>query len=348
MNNRRLLKYHSYLGLISGLFLLVIGLTGAILAFNEDIDDITFRAYRAEVSSESTLNLDQAIHTVQGQFPEWETRIVHFQPGESILFNLRLPDARRFVFVHPESGTIIANIDANTTVAKWILKLHYSFHAGVYGRILVFVVGVLFFLSLITGLILYRKVLVKTLLFKVKIKRSHSRNFYSALHRYVGVWALLFNLVLVITGTVLAFKVSRSALQTPKLPEPPQVTISIEESLKTITDNYPDFTPSYLRFPKTKEAPITVNGTFDSDPFYYSKYFNKILIDSNTGAISSVTKVSEASLLTRLDSMVSPLHFGQYGGMFIKLLYCFIGLSGPFLSVTGFIIWKQKRKKSKK
>lgn len=336
------------MGLISGVFVFVLGFTGAILAFNEDIDAVLFNDYQAQVKQTNVLNLDKAIATVQYNFPEWETRIVHFKAGESILFNLRLPDARRFVFVHPETGEIIANIDANTTLTKWILKLHYSFLAGVYGRVLVLIMGVLFFISLLTGLILYRKVLVKTLLFKVKIKRSSKRNFYSAWHRYVGVWALFFNLILVITGIFLAYKVAKGDLQTPQLPGPPALHLSVEKSLEQIISKYPNFTPTYLRLPKNSKAALTVNGVFNSDPFYYSQYFNKFLIDSKTGEIISVTKVAEAPLITRLDSMISPLHFGQFGGFWVKMLYCFIGLSGPFLSVTGFVVWKIKQGKKKK
>ncbi|GAA4306766.1 PepSY-associated TM helix domain-containing protein [Aestuariibaculum suncheonense] len=346
MNNRTLLKYHSYLGLIAGLFLLVIGLTGAVLAFNEAIDEAIFKEYQVEVNPES-LALDKAIATVQSNFPEWETRIVHFKKGESILFNLRLPDARRFVFIHPETGQIIANIDANATITKWILKLHYSFFAGAIGRILVLIVGVLFFLSLITGIILYRKVILKTLLFQVKVKRGHVRNFYSALHRYIGVWALLLNLVLVITGIFLAYKVAKAGLETPKMPEPERLIISVEECLTSIKTAYPDFTPTYIRLPKQATSTITVNGIFNTDSFYYSQYYNKFQLDFKTGDIISVTKVADANLMTRLDSMISPLHFGQYGGFFIKLLYCFIGLSGPFLSVTGFVIWYKKKSKSR-
>lgn len=346
MTNRALLKYHSYLGLISGLFLLVLGLTGSILAFNKDIDEVVFGKYKAEVSSPDVLELDKAIKTVQKKFPEWETRIVHFKEGESILFNLRLPEARRFVFVHPETGNVIANIDANTTITKWILKLHYSFLAGTVGRILVLIVGILLLLSLITGTILYRKMIIKTLLFRVRIKRRHSRNFYSAVHRYVGVWALILNLVLVTTGIFLAYKVARGSLRTPKNPVPPMLSISVEESLKTIKDVYPDFKPEYMRLPKYKDAPLVVNGIFRPDPFYYSQYFNKVLVNSQTGKISSVTKVAEANLITRLDSMISPLHFGQFGGFPIKFIYCLIGLSGPFLSITGYAIWQKKKAKS--
>ncbi|MCR8666166.1 PepSY domain-containing protein [Aestuariibaculum sp. M13] len=346
MNNRTLLKYHSYLGLIAGIFLVVMGLTGAVLAFNEDIDEAVFKEYQVEDFSNS-LALDRAIETVQNNFPEWEARIVHFKKGESILFNLRLPDSRRFVFVHPLTGQIIANIDANATITKWILKFHYSFFAGVIGRFCVLFVGILFFLSLITGIILYRKVIIKTLLFQVKIKRGHTRNFYSALHRYVGVWALLLNLVLVITGIFLAYKVAKGGLETPNMPELVKLNISVEQSLKNINKEYPDFTPTYIRIPKKSSEAITVNGVFKSDPFYYSQYFNKFLLDYKTGEVIKVSKVSEAGIITRLDSMISPLHFGQYGGFFIKLLYCFIGISGPFLSVSGFVIWYKKKSKIK-
>jgi len=345
VNNRILLKYHSYSGLISGLFLLVIGITGAVLAFSEEIDEAVFQEYSVKAPGEK-LALDKAIKNVQAEFPQWETRIVHFDKGQSILFNLRLPDARRFVFVHPETGQIIANINANTTITKWLLKLHYSFFAGVFGRILVFVVGILVLLSLLTGIVLYRKVIIKTLLFKVKIKQRRSRNFYSALHRYIGVWALMLNLVLVITGIFLAYKVAKSGLQTPEPPRPPNLAISVEQSLMQIKTQYPEFMPTYIRLPKNESSAITVNGVFHSDPFYLSQYYNKFLIDANTGIIISVSRISDAPFVTRLDSMISPLHFGQYGGFPIKLLYCIIGLSGPFLSVTGFIIWKKKKQKA--
>lgn len=346
VNNRVLLKYHSYLGLISGLFLLVIGITGAVLAFNEDIDKAEFQKYNVKVSAE-TLALDKAIQTVQAEFPQWEIRIVRFEKGESIIFNLRLPDARRFVFVHPETGNIIADIDANTTITKWLLVLHYSFFAGIMGRILVLIMGILFLFSLLTGIILYRKVIIKTLLFKVKIKKNRSRNFYSVIHRYVGVWALLLNMILAITGIFLAYKVTIAGLQTPKAPTSPQLMVSVEQSLKDIKAEYPEFTPTYIRLPKSQASALTVNGVFKNDPFYLSEFYNRFLVDAQTGKVISVSKVSEANLITQMDSMISPLHFGQYGGFLIKLLYCIAGLSGPFLSVTGFIIWRKKKKSNK-
>ncbi|WP_027138825.1 PepSY-associated TM helix domain-containing protein [Gaetbulibacter saemankumensis] len=346
MNNRILLKYHSYLGIITGVFLLIIGLSGAVLAFHKEIDAVLFKEYQVYEDA-GVLELDKAIKTIQNQFPEWETRIVRFNKGESILFNLRLPDARRYVFVHPRTGHVIANIDANTYFTKWILKLHYSLHAGTVGRIMVFVIGILYFLALITGVILYRKVIVKTLLFRVKLNRSRRRNFYSALHRYVGVWALLLNLLLVVTGVFISFNVAKAGLQTPETPAPVSLNISVETCIQKIKNEYPDFEPTYIRLPKNMQSDLVVNGVFSRDPFYLSEYYNTFKINSQTGDIHSVIKISEASVLNKLNSMMIPLHFGEYGGFGITLLYCIIGLSGPFLSVTGFIIWKKKRKLNK-
>ncbi|MFD2892737.1 PepSY-associated TM helix domain-containing protein [Flavobacterium chuncheonense] len=342
MNNRTLLKYHSVLGLFAGLLLVLMGLTGAILIFNEDIDAACFQKYEVSDTS-NVMSLDKALALVQREFPMWDTRIVHFKKGETILFNLRRPEERRFVFVHPETGTLLGNIDANTTFSKWVLKLHYSLHAGLVGRIVVLITGILFFLSLLTGILLYRKVIVKTLLFKIKVKRSHKRNFYSALHRYVGVWALVMNLVLVITGLFLAYKVVQSGLQQPKEPTTPLLQFSLDNALEKVQKELPDFSPTYIRLPNNNKADLIFNGVFENDPFYFSEYYNKIVLDAKSGAIKEIVRVTDTSLGNQLNSMVSPLHFGQYGGFWIKLLYCLAALSGPFLSISGYIIWRSKK-----
>ncbi|HEA31343.1 MAG TPA: PepSY domain-containing protein [Leeuwenhoekiella sp.] len=346
MKNRKLLKYHSYFGLISGVFLLILGISGAILVFNENIDESLFKEYNT-INTAHVLNLDEAVRIVQQRHPKWDTRIVHFKEGETIRFNLRRLHARRDLFIHPETGAVIADIDANSQFTKWLIVLHYSLHGGSFGRVFLLIIGVLFLMSLLSGIVVYRKVIGKTLLFRVKLKRKNRRAFYSVLHRYIGVWGLFFNLVLVITGIVLSYGVAKGGLQKAAEPNTPKINISIEKSLNQLAKKYPDFEPTYIRLPKKPGAAITVNGIFKDDAFYLSEFYNKAQIDSHTGRFISMEKVREAPLLTKLNSVVSPLHYGQYGGLWVKLLYCIVGLSGPFLSVSGFIVWK-KRKKSKR
>jgi uncharacterized iron-regulated membrane protein len=343
MKNKTIFKYHSWLGLITGLYLVIMGLSGAILVFHDSIEQTVSINIPANFVQKSP-DYDLAITAVQNKYPLWELRLAKFKKDEVLVFDLRNLKERRKVFVNPYTAEIIKDLNYQTQFTSWLLKLHYSLHAGVIGRILILLFGILFLLSLITGIYLYRNSILKTLLFKVKIKKKKRKSFYSSLHRYVGVWALLLNIVLVITGITLSYGVAKAGLNTPLPPASPEIVTSVNKILNKLKKNDPEFTPTYIRLPKQETAKIAIYGNFDKDPFFFSEFFNSFQIDYKTGKILSVTKISEASLLKKLDSMVSPLHYGEYGGIWIRILYSFIGLSGPFLSITGFYLWwKRKR-----
>ena len=347
MNNRKILKYHSFAGLVAGLFLVLMGISGAILVFQHDIEEYQWKEY-TEVENYSSLNIDRGISTIQAHYPDWDTRLMHFEENEALIFNLRKPTERLFVFVHPSTGEIIKEINELTTFTRWLLKFHYSFQAGPVGRILVFIIGIIFLFSLLTGLYLYRKNILKTLTFRTPVLNKSRRTFYSSLHRIVGTWALLFNLVLVVTGVFLAWTVAASGLNPPAAPRTPAVSAPVKKLLKEIEIQHPDFSPTYIRLPLNPEGSLVVYGLFDDDPFFYSEFYNKISADYKSGEISGVTRIQEADLQTKLSSTLIPLHFGQYGGIWTKILYCLTGLSGPFLSITGFLIWRQGKQVKKR
>lgn len=352
MNNRKILKYHSYAGLIAGLFLVLMGISGAILVFQHDIEDYQWKEY-LEVENYSGLNIDRGISSIQDNYPGWDTRLMHFEEYEALIFNLRKPTERLFVFVHPSSGEIIEEINELTTFTRWLLKFHYSFQAGPAGRILVLIIGIIFLFSLLTGIYLYRKSILKTLFCSTRLNLKTKRTLYSSLHRIVGTWALLFNLVLVVTGIFLAWTVAASGLNPPAAPNTPPVSAPVGNLLDRIKFEYPDFNPSYIRLPLNSQGSLIVYGLFDDDPFFYSEFYNKVSADYHSGEITGVTRIQEADLKTKFSSTLIPLHFGQYGGIWTKILYCLTGLSGPFLSITGFLIWRQgkpvkKRKRKKK
>ncbi|HEY9185796.1 MAG TPA: PepSY-associated TM helix domain-containing protein [Salegentibacter sp.] len=346
MKNKTLLKYHSWFGLIAGLFLLLMGLSGSILVFHEQLDSWFFRDQLQQKFS-GTQQLDLAVENVQKVYPGWDTRLKQFDAGEVLVFDLRNQKKRRYVFVDPDTGKIQKEINANTHFTSWLLKLHYSLHAGAIGRILVLLFGIIFFLSLFSGIILYQKSILKTLSFRVRLNRNNSRNFYSSLHRYVGVWSLFLNLVLVSTGIVLAYTVAKAGLNPLPAPSGPEVEISLARSLEELKEDFPDFTPTYIRLPLNKDADITVFGKFSGDAFFYSEFYNYIKLDYRNAKISSVKKVADASFSNKLASTVMPLHYAEFGGLAMKILYCLIGLSGPFLSVSGFIIWQKRKRKGR-
>lgn len=350
MNNRKLLKYHSWFGLLGGLFFIVMGISGSILIFHRELDNLIFAEFQQD-SFTSKPELDASVFEVQQKYPGWDTRITSFETKGLIAFDVRHARKRRYVFTNPATGIIVKDLNANSHFTAWLLKLHYSLHSGVIGRIAILLAGIVFLLSIITGTILYRKSIFKTLSFRIKLKSTRQRTFYSSLHRYVGSWALIFNLIIVLTGVVLAYSVAKAGLNPRQEYNSPVINTSIEAGLSQIEEKLPGFEPTYIRLPLEKASGITVYGKFKDDFLLYSEFFNQVKLNDKTGEIINLTRIMEADFPTRLNAVVMPLHYAEFGGLPVKILYALIGLTGPFLSVSGFILWwkkpERKRKKSK-
>ncbi len=244
------------------------------------------------------------------------------------------------IFVHPSNGNIIKVMDQKDSKVFWILKLHYSLHSGILGESLIFLIGLIFILSLISGLIVYRRALIDIITFKIRLLKKRKRSLVSSLHRYVGVWALIFNLLIVLTGTVISYEIVQSGLKskTASLPTTPKIEISVDKVLNDLHVKQPDFNPSYIRFPTLAGHPIILAGRVANEAILYSKFYNTINIDPVSGEASSL------QITRSLSSLVRGIHFIEYGNLWIKLFFCFVGLSGPLLSISGFLLWKWKKK----
>lgn len=334
------------MGLISGLFVFCMGLSGTILVFHHEIDYALMEADLPEVRYTKP-NLDRATAAVLKTYPKWDTRLIRFVPGETLLFNLRRPTERLFIWTHPETGRILKVVSTETQFTQWLLKFHYSFHAGTLGRMVVFLFGLVFMAALVTGGYLYRKSILKTLLFQKKMNVQNRRTANSSVHRTIGVWALLLNFVVVFSGIVLAFQVSIAGFRSPAVPESIPVQTSLNETIAVLENMLPDFKATYIRLPATNADDIVIFGRFEDDFLLFSPFYNAVSVDAKHVKVTKVKRVSDSAMGIKLLATVTPIHFGEFGGLTSKIVYAFIGLSAPILSITGFFIWyfREKRKK---
>jgi len=354
VSKKNLLGIHKWLGLVAGLFVLLMGLSGSLLVFDDEIDHYLNRDVIDLSATDGTVNIDAAYRSVQHKYPNWSVRITHIpeEADRSIQAQVRRPhDQRRILYVHPSSGTILRDLDSNETFSYWMLNFHYNLHSGFWGEILLFLAGFCFLGSLITGFWFYRKSIWRVITFKIRPRFRSWQSGSSELHRFVGVWALLMNFLMALTGIILMLiVVGTNTMHLLKgnadpIPNPPPVTISIDNLLNKAQTDMPGFVPSYIEMPETAEDPITIYGHMNTDwPIHY-EFSNHIKYGPQTGTETSHFLIRNNHWSYDILSVAYPLHFGDWDGLLIKIIYCLAGLAPPLFSITGFIIWRNRWQK---
>lgn len=335
---------------MAGVFLLVMSLSGSMLVFHDEIDDAFFREQIELRTPAETVSFDRSFDKVRIANPGWEIRMPAFpEQGEALKYELRKDKIRKWIFVHPQNGDVLSTVDrADRRLVNVLLTAHYSFFAGTPGKIFVAVLGVVFLVLLVTGTIVYRKSLLNVLLFRKLFLWRSQRGFYSSLHRWVGVWGLILNIFICITGIRMAYVVASGALKaTPQQISVPEMTHSIDGMVAEARANHPDFIVTYLRFPTTETGKLSLLGHHTSDPMWYGRLYSNMAVNWETGNVESITFLKDKHWLDRFLIILQPLHLGDYGGgMAMKVFYSIAGILPGILAISGFVVWRYRTRKS--
>lgn len=342
---------HSFAGLLSGLFILLMSLSGAALVFHEELDQQPgIRSWPLK-----NLSVDSCYQAIQKYYPHAqvsnctlaETNTI---PVSFIIYDSSYKGGTRpmEVFLHPQTGQIVKTRggggDMQHNFMSWLSKFHNSFHLGKTGEWLLGFFALVFLLSIITGLILFRKNVLAVLLFRREV---YSRN---NLHQLIGVYALIFNLVIAVTGFWMQRYVFKkdfysSYNYTPVLKPSPPLLFSFDSAFSALQTKHPGFTASVIYFAQSKKGQMAVYGSRSINSFIHSRKFADAVFLDSSGAVANTRFVNEISAGDRYDIINSQVHMGKYGGMPVKIIYFLFGLAGSLLSITGFLLWIKRKKK---
>jgi uncharacterized iron-regulated membrane protein len=343
---------HSFAGLVSGLFILLMSLSGAALVFHEDID--SFQQPEFSVKDYNNLTVDSAYNDLRQRFPYAQISSCRLPVNKetAFIFSVYDPSYKEGknaaeIFIHPQTGGYLGirggSDDMKYNFMSWLSKFHNSFHLGKTGEWLLGFFSLVFLLSLITGFILFRKNIMAVLLCKKAVyKRSN-------LHQLIGVYALVFNLMIAITGFWMQRYVFKKEFYasydyTPVLKASPSLPFKFNSAFAQVKKTYPDFTAAVIYFAQSNSGKTAVYGSRASNAYIHSKKFADVIMLDSAGGIAKTRMLNENSADDKYDIINSQLHMGKYGGVGIKIIYFVFGLSGGLLSITGFLLWiKRKR-----
>jgi uncharacterized iron-regulated membrane protein len=345
---RALFQIHLWLGVLLSLYVIVIGLTGSILVFEDEIRHLALRNISfddAHIASVSTV-IDQT----HSSFPDWKLSFVSPPQKQNPMWTLYLVNAHgkdKTVYADAASGAPLAH--RGKLFIDYVLDLHVNLFMGRTGFIVNCIAGMGLLVLAISGLVLWWPgIKLWTRGFFISFGRKWKRINYDA-HNAVGIWMLLIISWWGITAVyfLLPAKVSAvvnvvSPLVGMKEPQAvaPQDTSAVA-SIEEIIATQKQISPGYLNTIKLPEKPggnviLYVDRTSPGD-------FTHRDIDTfngHTGKLLTVWHYGEnKSLGDWFLWLMYPLHFGTLWGLPIKVLWAIFGLSLPVLSFTGLLMY---------
>ncbi len=344
---------HSVAGLISGLFILLMSLSGAALVFHDELDQLQFPVIKN--TTEIVLPVDSCYNSLQKRYPRAQISSCNLPDRSTAPFLFTVYDTSykngtvaMQVFIHPQTGEVLqsrGSKDIKNNFMSWVAVLHNSFHLGKTGEWLLGFFSIVFLMSIMTGIILYRKKITPVLLFKKEVFNRIN------LHQLIGVYALLFNLLIGVTGFwmqryVLKKEFYNTDNYTPVLKTSPQLFYNFDTAYKNLQRQYPDFTGSVIYFAQSKKSKTAIYGSSKTNSFIHSKKFADVIFLDSMGNISKTAFVNNIDPASRYDIINAQIHYGQYGGIPVKIIYCLFGLAGGLLSITGFLLWRKRKKRN--
>lgn len=362
-------KLHLVLGLISGIVVFVVAITGCLYAFKSEIEDFT-QPYR-KVAVEQAPYLPPSELNAQAEtiFPnKVPFRIVYHNQGKAaeILYYQTAPLFYQGIFLNPYSGEVIKVKDYTRDFFQIVLMGHFQLWLPrSVGQPIVSVSVLVFLVLLITGTILWwpkRGEARKR--FRINWKNPWQRRFYD-LHSVLGFYAQFVLVIIAITGLVWGFewvanglykvtggeKEQIVAAPVSKVPEnlPDRELPAIDAVWYQLMEEYPEAATMEMHIPHTAQSAIYARINPDEETLWKSdyRYFNQHTLEElEVDAVWG--KFENASVPDKIRRMNYDVHIGAIGGLTGKIIAFFASLVAASLPVTGFILWQRRRKEKKK
>jgi uncharacterized iron-regulated membrane protein len=367
---RRLFKLHSYLALLAFIPLLIVSVTGSILVFKTDIDqwlmpNAAALVYRTnpDVTFERQ-NHNALQKNIEQHFPDyiigaWEI-FNDGQEADRVYLVKKGSDDWYKIYFDPHANQVLSSpVTLTSNLTDWLLDLHYTFllngvggeHA-VWGTVLGLVAAIILTFLGVSGLIIHRKFWLKML----SLRRNKSvRVLFGDLHRLIGAWSSPVILILGVTG--LYFNALSYYHEVFEHPSEEHYTptarlygqrVDFQHLLDDSLTQLDAFTPTYLLYPYEPEVDITVYGYQPGLNPFASDYSSTVTYDRTSGDLMIAVDGREANAVIKVTDSFRELHFGSFGGLTSKIIWCALGLAPLFLALTGVYIWLHRRRKKQK
>lgn len=353
---QRSLSAHAAIGLLASALLYVIAVTGTVLVFYAEWQRIEQPGApeMAAVSPEAVQRAIENILASEKGRPATTHLYVHM-PVADLPRTTVTTDTRA---MHVDSAGNIVVREGNGW-SEFLLELHYMLNIpGIVGITLVGGLGVMMLALSLTGVLAHPRIFRDA--FRLRARDAGGVGL-ADWHNRLGVWTLPFAVAVSLTGAVIALGTlnvqglaqafyggDEEAAYAPIFgeegkPNPaPAPAPDVAQALRTFAARFPEAEPTYIivQEPQTAGQEVQIIAAHPRRLIYGETY----QFDSK-GAFTGSVGMADGAAGKQVSASIYNLHFGNFGGLAVKIAYAVFGAALCGVIAVGVFIWIGKRER---
>jgi uncharacterized iron-regulated membrane protein len=353
---------HTWTSLTATAFLLLLCITGLPLIFHHEIDDMLGYAPRPEtaIAGARRATIDDIARAALAHAPGKVLQYVAWdkdQPGAVVAYTNHAVDSA------PDDAVLTA-FDATSAKSLGpvgtgpmliVLKLHTDMFAGKPGKLFLGSMGLLMIAAIMSGIVLYWPFTRRQRFGNIR-SRASRRVGWLDMHNLIGIITIAW--VTVVSGTGVINTWAEPMLDAWKAGElasmvapyagkpPPSRLASLDKVAGNAMRAAPGMEPAFIAFPGTPFSSSHHFAVFmrGNEPLT-SRLLKPVLLDGETAAIADTR---DLPLYLKALFVSQPLHFGDYGGHPLKIIWTLLDVLTILVLGSGLYLWLVRRRKAKR
>lgn len=354
-----LFNLHLYFSLIAGVFIIVLGITGSILAFETELDHLFHSKLTYVTPQAKALSLAEISAAVLKTFPGERIRAYTLSTSPGISY--QVGTSQGTVYVNQYTGEILGVQHEPDFASNALNKIHQVHlrlairNQADTGKEIIKWAGMVILFLLFSGLYLWWPVK------RVTIRKGASaRRFWFDIHNTIGIFSLVFLLALAISGAIIGFEdmttpwfykitktqpfvVYNRANKFDVIPPADPKPIPPDQALEIARTALPGAAPFSINIPGPKDTYV-IRARYPED--LTSGGRSQVIVDQYSGKVLAAEGSRTAPAGSRIITANRAIHTGDILGTPSKVLMSLASLMLVAQMISGVAMWlKRERRK---
>jgi uncharacterized iron-regulated membrane protein len=351
---------HRWTSLVSTVFLLLLCLTGLPLVFHHELDELFGYAPKPgpAAAGAQRATVDQIAKAALANDPGKVLQYIAWDleaPGIVTAYTNGSVDGKPDDAVVRAFDATSADLlgPVGTGPMLVVLKLHTDLFAGKPGKLFLGGMGLLFLLAIISGVVLYWPFARRLEFGTIRQSRSHRVRWFDW-HNLLGMITVAWAIVVSATGVINTWAEPMldqwrtnelAAMVAPYAGKPPPLrTASLDRIVDNASKAAAGMEVAFIAFPGTPFSSSHHFAVFmRGDRPLTSRLLRPVLLDGET---AEVADTHDLPLYLKALFVSQPLHFGDYGGIPLKVIWVLLDGFTIVVIGSGLYLYVVRRRKA--